>query len=330
MNTEKSKAKNKNQVMMFAALAVAIIMIVSFVFALAQFSIDRSESSSVDEDASENAVSDSVSESGTGSEDTSDSTSNVSGDYVYYGDLQFEDYPYSDAAVKNGSLAVVKPESGYPVIDQSKILNIYAKRQNKDYGLSNTSLVLYEDALLNIDKFIAGFYQQVPANGLIIDKGYTVSDAIVSTEPTVDLTTGYSVKFAINGTSFKFSDTEFGYLRDQAYRYGVIQRYPEGKSVYTGHDIDNTVYRYVGLAHSLYMNHYMYSLEEYIDKIKTEKVIEYKSELEANVAYVIYYVPCENESGTTYVPLPTNEGCTYSVSGDGSDGFIVTVKMPIS
>lgn len=330
MNTEKSKAKNKNQLVMFAALAVAIVMIVSFVFALAQFSVERPETSSVDADASGSDFSDSNDESDAFSEDTSNGSGDNSAEYEYYSNLQFEDYPYSDAAVKNGSLAIVKPESGYPVIDQSKILNIYAKRQNKDYGLSNTSLVLYEDALLNIDKFIAGFYQQVPSNGLIIDKGYTVSDAIVSTEPTVDLTTGYSVKFAINGSSYKFSDTEFGYLRDQAYRYGVIQRYPEGKSAYTGHDVDNTVYRYVGLAHSLYMNHYMYSLEEYIDKIKTEKVIEYKSELEANVAYVIYYVPCANESGTTYVPLPTNEDCSYSVSGDGSDGFIVTVKMPIA
>ena len=191
------------------------------------------------------------------------------------------------------------------------------------------SLVLYEEAVVGIDKFICSFYEEVPNNGLIINKGYTSSDKISASETVIDLTTGYSVQFSIYNSAYKFSDVEFGYLRDQAYKYGVIQRYPEGKREYTMHDADNTIYRYVGLAHSQYMNLYRFSLEEYIDKVRTEKVIEFKSELEDNTAYVVYYVPLDENVETTYVPLPQGEQYSYSISGDGGNGFIVAVKVAL-
>jgi hypothetical protein len=100
------------------------------------------------------------------------------------------------------------------------------------------------------------------------------------------------------------------------------------KESYTGREVDYSVYRYVGIPHSDYMQRYKLSLEEYIDKIKTDKVLEFKSRFEANTAYVVYYVPMSDQSNTTAIPLPNN-GETYRISGDGSSGFIVTVKISV-
>jgi hypothetical protein len=76
------------------------------------------------------------------------------------------------------------------------------------------------------------------------------------------------------------------------------------------------------------MQRYKLSLEEYLDKIKTEKVIEFKSRFEADTAYVIYYVSSNDQGNTTEIPLPSG-GENYQISGDGSDGFIVTVKIQL-
>ena len=181
----------------------------------------------------------------------------------------------------------------------------------------------------NLDRFIVSFYEQIAKNGVIVDKGYTSADALVTSDASVDLASGYTFKLSIYNSNYKFSSPEFAYLKEQAYKFGIIQRYPSDKENYTGFEENSTIYRYVGLAHSMYMNHYRHSLEEYIDKIRTQKVIEYKSDLELNTMYVIYYVPLDSSVETTYVPLPSNENCTYTVSGDGGKGFIVTVKMPI-
>ena len=319
MQNKKPENVSNKTVILICGILAAVIMLGSFVVALTKFTDTTDEvieSSEVSEESSE-AVSEEISE-----------ISISNDEYDYYSKLQFERKPFSNASVADGTLAIINEGTKtFPTIDQSQIVNIGLVKTESVYGLSNMSLVMYEEAILNIDNFIVSFYEQVPKNGLIISKGYTSSDAVTLSEPTVDLATGYSVQFSIYKSSYKFSDSEFSYLREQAYRFGVIQRYPNEKDNYTGHKSDNTVYRYVGLPHRMYMNHYMLSLEEYIDRIRTYQVIEYESELEKDTVYVIYYVPVDDSTGTTYVDVPVGEQYSYTVSGDGDKGFVVTVKM---
>jgi D-alanyl-D-alanine carboxypeptidase len=321
--------KNRSLVIIAGALA-ALVMLISFVVALSKFadpsdgltdtSADVSDASGTD---TSDVVSDEVS-------DVSEEISQWGSTDGYYDTLVMENYPYANASSYNGPLAVISAQNGsYPVLDESKIVKIANKKTPGVYGLSNTSLAISEDAMTDLDRFVVSFYEQVPKNGLIIDKGYTSADALVSSDASIDLASGYSIKFSIYNSNYKFSSPEFAYLKEQSYKYGIIQRYPADKESYTGFEESSTIYRYVGLAHSMYMNHYRHSLEEYIDKLRTQKVIEYKSDLELNTMYVIYYVPVDTSVETTYVPLPSNENCTYTVSGDGGKGFIVTVKVPI-
>ena len=75
------------------------------------------------------------------------------------------------------------------------------------------------------------------------------------------------------------------------------------------------------------MNYYNYSLEEYVDKLRTEKVIEFDSDLFPGVAYVTCYFPVDVESTETIIKVPFDDSINYSVSGDGTRGFIVTITV---
>ena len=55
------------------------------------------------------------------------------------------------------------------------------------------------------------------------------------------------------------------WLRENAYRYGFILRYPRGLEDITGYDYEPWHYRYVGqMANDIYFNNL--TLEEYLEK----------------------------------------------------------------
>lgn len=324
MQSNKPAAVKKNKLLTVVATCVATaILLVSYILALGEFADPKPET---DESSAVSENSQSTSENS--SEESAESSEDSSAAHPYYNSLNLESRVFSNEDIVNGPLAVLKDGSnGYPKVSEENLVKASTSKTGT-YGLSNNSLKLYKEAMTNIDRFIVNFYNSVPSNGLIIHKAYEAPQGNASDNDLVELSTGYSVKFSIYRSSYKFSDTEFSFLPEQAYRYGVIRRYPVGAEEYTGHASDNTLYRYVGVAHSTYMNHYNYSLEEYIDKIKTDKIIEYACELDEGYVYVTYYVPLGDNKSVTYIPVPSDESVDYTVSGDGKDGFIVTVKIP--
>ncbi len=320
-NTDKSNGSYKYMYLMTAGICVAVAaMLVFFVLALSRFAGRNESSEPVSEAESSEASSAVVSEP---SEETSEASR-----YKYLDSIRREDCLFNNSDVMNGKLTVVDGKIGYPTVSQTDMVRISDKKTPDLYGLSNTSLFINEEAMKPFDDFIVSFAGTTPKSGIIIVSGYIKPESAKDAK-SAELTTSYSVKLGIYNSPYKFSDNEFSYLKEQCYKYGIIRRFPDGKETYTGQESDNSLYRYVGLAHSLYMNHYNYSLEEYIDKIHTEKVIEFESELEANTAYVVYYVPAES-GDTTSIPVPEDaERNPYEISGDGESGFIVTVKIKV-
>lgn len=75
--------------------------------------------------------------------------------------------------------------------------------------------------------------------------------------------TGYAIDF--NTTQEKFSKTkEYAWLKENAYKYGFIERYPKGKESITGFGYEPWHYRYVGIdiATKIYIENITY--EEYV------------------------------------------------------------------
>ena len=114
----------------------------------------------------------------------------------------------------------------------------------------------------------------------------------------------------------------YKWFADHAADYGFIVRFPEDKSDLTGERARTYTYRYVGVPHAKYMTKHGLCLEEYIDALKgytIDKPLEVEGD---GCGYRIYYVPAP-KSGKIEVLVPEKE--RYTVSGNNSDGFIVTV-----
>ncbi len=312
------RGNNKELVTKVLAIIVAVAMLITYFVALSRFSSNKVKDAKEESEALKDTSSE------TSADETSvDEVVPDKKDYDYYNDFVFKTVEYSNDAVVSGSLAVLDGTS-FPNVD-AILASVYSMKTGS-YSLSGTGLRLGEEAMLNIDLFAGKFCELVPGSGLIIDKAYMSGGTVSSAD--IDLTTGYSVKFSIFGSKHKytFESSEFVRLREMAHEYGVILRYPSGKESYTGHEYDPKIYRYVGVAHTYYMNRYNMCLEEYLDKVRTEKVIEFKTDNGNGTPYVVYYVP-KDPSGKTQIKVPANAGYKYTISGDGSEGFFVTVKI---
>ena len=119
------------------------------------------------------------------------------------------------------------------------------------------------------------------------------------------------------------NDTIYQWLSQNAYRYGFILRYPSDKTETTGTPYAPHHFRYVGKIHAAIMHENNFCLEEYLDYLRNYTMesggLAYSDGVQS---YTIYYVPAD-ASGTTTVSLPEN--AVYTVSGDNSSGFIITL-----
>ncbi|WP_168121380.1 M15 family metallopeptidase [Paenibacillus sp. HB172176] len=109
------------------------------------------------------------------------------------------------------------------------------------------------------------------------------------------------------------------WLKEHAADYGFILRYPPNKFSVTGIRYEPWHFRYVGLPHSKIMKELNLTLEEYLDKLKDKKSLTVEVD---GRSYDIRYVPV---TGSATVELP--EEHDYTISGNNSDGVIVTISL---
>ena len=106
--------------------------------------------------------------------------------------------------------------------------------------------------------------------------------------------------------------------------YGFILRYPADKQDTTGIQAEPWHYRYVGQPHAAYMQENNVCLEEYLTLLKN-----YSADVPLSITnwdgeiYQVYYVAADTAADSTYVMVPPDK--KYTISGNNSDGFIVTV-----
>lgn len=109
------------------------------------------------------------------------------------------------------------------------------------------------------------------------------------------------------------------WLKNNAWKYGFILRYPEDKTAVTGIRYEPWHFRYVGLPHSAMMYEKRFVLEEYLEFLKEQRAIT--TTIEQQI-YRIFYYPVPQH---TTIPLPA--AGEYEISGNNMDGVIVTVTM---
>lgn len=140
--------------------------------------------------------------------------------------------------------------------------------------------------------------------------------------------TGLAIDLGLNKEEIDFIRPDFPYegicdeFRKTAPNYGFIQRYTKDKEKITGISHEPWHFRYVGYPHSKIMEEKGLSLEEYIEFVKAYgEDCRFVYQRTCKAWAEIYYVPAENEK--TLIAIP--ETCVYQISGNNTDGFVVTV-----
>ncbi|WP_019911102.1 D-Ala-D-Ala carboxypeptidase VanY [Paenibacillus sp. HW567] len=112
---------------------------------------------------------------------------------------------------------------------------------------------------------------------------------------------------------------EGDWLKANAWSYGFILRYPEDKTAITGIKYEAWHFRYAGLPHSQIMKDKNMVLEEYLEYLKQQQSVQITVD---NRKYLVLYAPV---SKNTSIQIPA--GHPYEISGNNSDGVIVTVLL---
>jgi len=140
--------------------------------------------------------------------------------------------------------------------------------------------------------------------------------------------TGLAVDLALEQPDIDFIRPYFPYtgvcgnLRSKAGRFGLIERYPKGKEEITGISHEPWHFRYVGAPHASIMEETGDVLEEYHEKLKQ---YPYGSEPlrrdfgDLNIE--IFYIAADK----AHVTFEIEDNSVYTVSGNNTDGFVITV-----
>lgn len=121
--------------------------------------------------------------------------------------------------------------------------------------------------------FRSGNYQQMILDKLISEKG-NEAYKLIALPGASEHQTGLAVDFAIyeNGIyndDIKEDDKEAIWLKDNAWKYGFILRYPKGKEDITGFNFEPWHYRFVGLELAFELYQTNQTLEEYKKCVKS-------------------------------------------------------------
>jgi len=109
---------------------------------------------------------------------------------------------------------------------------------------------------------------------------------------------------------------EARWLAQNAWRYGMILRYPYGTTHITGVAYEPWHFRYVGRVHASYMFNNNMVLEEYLARLEEQGSIAVRLD---GVTYHIMYQQLVD--GSLYVPLDL----PFNVSASNRGGYVVTI-----
>jgi len=227
-----------------------------------------------------------------------------------------------------GNLILVNAE--YPVQQEgvrSDIVNLYEARElTKGYTLLNSGIYLSTEVALAFSEMVAAA-EQDGVQHFVINSGFRdfeeQGELYQTRGADYALPAGYSehnvgVALDVGSTETTMYEADEGiWIEENAWKYGFILRYPKDKTEITGIEYEPWHIRYVGLPHSAVMKEKNFVLEEYLAYLKEEEKISITVNGES---YTVAYYPYSE--GMT-IPVPDNH--EYELSGDNSDGVIVTV-----
>lgn len=232
---------------------------------------------------------------------------------------------------KVGSLVIVNELLTFdPALVQNGVV-VVKEQDGVNVWVTTWGIKISESAFKAVNQLQADMKEALSTGYKItITKGFDESD------DTKEFATGlnFNFKFMKGEDSYAVTHSavskEYKWIKENAWKYGLILRYPEDKKLQTNHDAVANQLRYVGVEHAKYMYENQLCLEEYIDVLKDYTFNEPLVIETEGGKYRVYYIPMANADTTDiqYRSKATNE--TYGslvVSGDNKDGFIVSQQF---
>lgn len=256
----------------------------------------------------------------------------------------YENVSVSNEDVHAGDLILVNTDTAYVEENPTEIVSIYDHKTD-NYHVSGTETSLRQPALDALNQMLDAFYVATGHQDMIVISGYRTTqqqqelyDADLAetgeqTSTRVALPghseheSGYALDFSLytDGVQYDYDGTgEYAWINENCAHYGYVLRYAEDKQETTGIQAEPWHYRYVGKPHATYMMENNVCLEEYLTLLKNYTADEPLSITNWDgEIYQVYYVAADTSTDSTYVMVPPD--AKYTISGNNSDGFIVTV-----
>ena len=240
----------------------------------------------------------------------------------------YEEIPIEPSAMYKGTLVLVDQSNPSRLTAEDLDLEqvYYAKDKPDTYEISypgHTSL--NSAALAKFNRLMKAYYSATNNTEIMFNYGYLEAGKEKSNpESSTGLDVQIHLKKENGGYDFVSNVTPYSWLFDHMASYGYTLRYPTDKAEITGERGGYTALRYVGVPHAAYMAENNLCLEEYLDMLRgshnfySGTVLNYST---SELNYLIYYVPA-NADNDFKIPVP--KAGSYEISGNNTDGFIVT------
>jgi D-alanyl-D-alanine carboxypeptidase len=297
--------------------------------------------------------------------------------------------PVSSDGVKTGELLLITANQPYTFPAGTDTPVMVWGNKSSNYLVANTSITLPKSTIKLIDKMLDDMYAATGIRDIQITSGYRTREDQLKIIDDFTETRGaeYAATYAAlpgfsehhTGLAFDcnvYHDSktytldeavtdvseDYGWLMQNAPKYGFILRYPKDKVSITGIAYEPWHFRYVGIPHAEYMQANNLCFEEYISLLFSHTYENEHLEIETSSGdkYEVYYIPVPlteevvpvvTEAPSTDIGTDTTtdttvttsapkviykpaakttiyvpDGKEYTISGNNSDGFIITVK----
>ena len=247
-----------------------------------------------------------------------------------------------ESAIHRGELILVGGNTPYHLPDEL-LLSSVTEGKNGSYYIRSTDLLLAPAALEALNALLEEFLANGGSKTINLVAAWRSEDTqqhlfdqsaarygsdhasqYVALPGYSEHHTGLAMDISLyfpDGTSADFTgEEEYAWITENAPRFGLILRYPQGKESATGIAYEPWHFRYVGIPHALAMTSLGMCLEEYIAYLRSFPYDGAHLFLEqGRERYEIWF----EQGSDAHLPI---EG-VYTVSGNNVDGLIVTRKL---
>lgn len=260
----------------------------------------------------------------------------------------------TEKQLHEGDLILVRAGAPYVFPEETDLKDLYTGRKKYEngaraYQISSTDIELDSFILSKLNEMTETFFELTGEGGLLIKSAYRSYESqkeifdyrverdgkeealkyvALPGESEHHTAMAFDMSVYKDGANTYIEDEEeYLWIYENAHKYGFVLRYPESKADITGIAYEAWHFRYVGVPHAYYMYKEGLVLEEYLELLKNEHSydgIHLTFDADDGNSYEIYYVPAADR-GETEIILPS--GYEYTVSGNNTDGFIVTVNI---